>query len=324
MISAPSHMPVMLDEVMSLLDVHPEGVYVDATFGRGGYSAAILATEKTKVWAIDRDPEAIAAGKALKKQYASRLQLIQGHFSEMDSLLTAEGVGQVDGVVLDMGVSSPQLDDSLRGFSFRKDGPLDMRMDKEGVSAADALQLLEEEELAGLIADYGEERHARRVAKAIVKARKESPITRTQQLAEIVRSAVPVSADGIDPATRTFQALRIYVNNELEELEKALPAAEKLLKSTGRLVVVAFHSLEDRMVKNFLRTRSGNAPGLSRHLPRPANDAEPRLRLLTPKPLRPSEKEIEANPRAASAKLRAAERIFSPHDAESLVDLPAI
>lgn len=324
MLAAPQHMPVMLNEAMEFLSVQPNGVYVDGTFGRGGYSAAILAMENTQVWAIDRDPEAIAAGKNLKNQYPSRLHLLQGHFSEMDVLLNAEGVTQVDGVVLDLGVSSPQFDDAARGFSFRRDGPLDMRMDKDGISAAEALQLLEEDELAAIIADYGEERHARRVAKAIVKARKESRIARTQQLAEIVRSAVPVSADGIDPATRTFQALRIYVNNELEELEKALPAAEKLLKSAGRLVVVAFHSLEDRIVKNYIRSRSSSAMGLSRHLPRPANDAEPRLRLLTPKPIRPSEKEMEGNPRASSAKLRAAERIFAPHDTESLVDLPAI
>jgi 16S rRNA (cytosine1402-N4)-methyltransferase len=318
------HIPVMLDEVTACLDVQKGGIYVDGTFGRGGYTSAILATENTQVWAIDRDPDALKHGEDLQKKFGKRLQLIHGHFGNMDELLAAHGVKEVDGVVLDLGVSSPQIDTASRGFSFSKDGPLDMRMDKDGVSAADAVRILDEAELAHILFDYGEERYARRIAKAIVKARESSPISRTSQLAEIIRSAVPASGDGLDPATRTFQALRIYVNNELEELEKALPAAEKLLKSGGRLVVVAFHSLEDRLVKTFLRNRSGTAPGLSRHLPRPANDAEPKLRLLSSKPLRPTEEEIRKNPRASSARLRAAERIFSPHAAESLVDLPTI
>jgi 16S rRNA (cytosine1402-N4)-methyltransferase len=319
-----AHIPVMLNEVMACLDVQQGGVYVDGTFGRGGYSSAILSVDNTQVWALDRDPEAVAAGKVLATAYPSRLHIVEGRLSEMDEILGKHGVSQVDGVVLDLGVSSPQLDDPGRGFSFRTDGPLDMRMEKEGITAADAIRILDEAELANVIAEYGEERFAKRIARAIIKARTESPIVRTRELAEIIRAAVPNSGDGIDPATRTFQALRIYVNNELEEIEKALPAAEKLLKNGGRLVVVAFHSLEDRIVKTFLRERSGTAPGLSRHLPRPANDAEPRLRLLNAKPLRPSEEEMEKNPRASSARLRAAERIFSETSPESLVDLPTI
>jgi 16S rRNA (cytosine1402-N4)-methyltransferase len=319
-----AHIPVMLNEVIACLDVQPNGVYVDGTFGRGGYSSAILSVDNTQVWAIDRDPEALEAGKTLAKNYPSRLHLVEGRISEMDNLLGSHGVSGVDGVVMDLGVSSPQIDNPDRGFSFRTDGPLDMRMEKQGITAADAIRILDEQELANIIFEYGEERFSRRIAKAIVKARSESPITTTRQLASIIRSAVPKSGDGIDPATRSFQALRIYVNNELEEIEKALPAAEKLLKNGGRLVVVAFHSLEDRIVKTFMRERSGNMPGLSRHLPRPANDAEPRLRLLNAKPLRPSDEELAKNPRASSARLRTAERIFSDSSPESLVDLPTI
>jgi 16S rRNA (cytosine1402-N4)-methyltransferase len=319
-----AHIPVMLNEVIACLDVQPNGVYVDGTFGRGGYSSAILSVENTQVWALDRAPEAVASGKVLAKTYPSRLHLLEGRISEMDEILASHGVSHVDGVVLDLGVSSPQIDDPTRGFSFRSDGPLDMRMERQGISAADAIRILDEKELANVIFEYGEERFSRRIAKAIIKARSESPIATTKQLADIIRDAVPASGDGIDPATRTFQALRIYVNNELEEIEKALPAAEKLLKNGGRLVVVAFHSLEDRIVKTYLRDRSGTAPGLSRHLPRPANDAEPHLRLLTSKPLRPSEEEVAKNPRASSARLRAAERIFSDTSLESLVDLPTI
>jgi 16S rRNA (cytosine1402-N4)-methyltransferase len=319
-----THIPVMANEVVEHLDVQSGGVYVDGTFGRGGYSEAILQVENTTVWAIDRDPEAIKAGEALQKKYKDRLHLIEGRFSEMDELLEQKGVKEVNGVVLDLGVSSPQIDDKTRGFSFREDGPLDMRMERSGVSAADAVRILDEDELEGIISEYGEERFARRISRAIVAARAASPILTTKQLAEIIRGTVPKSGDGLDPATRTFQALRIYINNELEEIEKALPAAEKLLKITGRLVVVAFHSLEDRIVKNFLRQRSGTAPSLSRHMPRPANDAEPQLKLLTPRPLRPRDEEVLKNPRAGSAKLRAAMRIFSPHPAESLVDDPTV
>ena len=230
----------------------------------------------------------------------------------MDVLLAGEQIRTVDGIALDLGMSSPQIDDAERGFSFQSDGPLDMRMSKSGPSAADAVGKLPESELADIIHQYGEERHARRVAKRIIEARGEGPIIRTKQLAEIIRRAVPRSSDGIDPATRTFQALRIYVNDELGELQRGLAAAENLLKPQGRLAVVSFHSLEDRVVKEFFRRRS-TAPATSRYMP-VANDSnfKPSLRLITRKPQIPSAEETRLNPRARSAKLRVAERTDAP------------
>ncbi len=324
MAAALSHAPVMLSEAMGFLAVKDGGIYVDGTFGRGGYSAAILGMENTQVWAIDRDPEALEAGQTLCREHPARLHLVQGRFGEMDRLLESRGVKEVDGVALDLGVSSPQIDDPARGFSFRADGPLDMRMEKSGPSAEDVVNTEDEDSLARIIAGFGEERFARRVARALVAARREKRITRTGELAAIVRRTVPKSADGMDPATRSFQALRLYVNDELAEIENGLPAAEKLLKTGGRLVVVSFHSLEDRRVKDFMRRSGGHRTGPSRHLPQPANDTPPRLRLLTAKPLRPSAAEIRANPRAAAARLRAAERVSSVTSPESLVDVPAV
>jgi len=305
-----SHIPVMLNEVIAALAPHEGGMYVDATFGRGGYTRAILKTAHTRVVAIDRDPDAIASGQKMVAEFSPRLTLIQGPFGAMDVLLTGQ---QVDGITLDLGVSSPQFDDSSRGFSFHGDGPLDMRMSRSGPSAADVVNDTNEEELATLIYTLGEERLSRRVARYIVEARATQRITRTSQLADIIRKAVPRSKDGIDPATRSFQALRIHVNDEMGELNRALAAAEQLLKPQGRLVVVSFHSLEDRVVKEFMRRHAGMSPAVSRHLP--ANDQkapDPSFTVLTKKPTSPSESEVVANPRARSAKMRVAERTAAP------------
>jgi 16S rRNA (cytosine1402-N4)-methyltransferase len=309
-----AHIPVLADEVVEALAPRDDGIYVDCTFGRGGYTRALLKAASTHVYGVDRDPEAIEAGQKMVKEFSPRLKLLQGPFGAMDVLLAGEHVSRVDGITLDLGLSSPQIDDPTRGFSFRADGPLDMRMSKSGPSAADAVNRLEERELADIIHRYGEERHARRVAKRIAEARTATSITRTSQLAEIVRGAVPRSKDGIDPATRTFQALRIYVNDELNELQRGLEAAENLLKPEGRLAVVSFHSLEDRTVKEFLRRRSQSGPSVSRHMPA-ANDrgfSLPSFRLLTRKPQIPSPEEMNRNPRARSAKLRVAERTEAP------------
>jgi len=304
---------VLLAEVVAALAPRDGGIYVDGTFGRGGYARAILSAADCTVWGIDRDPSAIAAGAELAREFEGRLTMIEGTFGSMDALLNEAGVGQVDGVTLDLGVSSPQIDDPARGFSFRADGPLDMRMGNHGTTAADAVNSMDEGDLANVIFRLGEERLSRRVARAIVQARAEAPIERTSQLADIVRRVVPKSKDGIDPATRTFQALRLYVNDELGELDRGLVAAERLLRPSGRLAVVSFHSLEDRQVKEFLRQRSGNAPAPSRHAPA-GTDApkEPSFRLISRKPVTPGTAELSHNPRARSARLRAAERTKAP------------
>ena len=309
------HRPVMVREVIAALDPRDERTYVDATFGAGGYARALLDAARCNVWGIDRDPVAIERGRTLARDYAGRLRLIAGRFGEMDRLLGAEGVARVDGVALDLGVSSPQIDDPARGFSFRFDGPLDMRMASQGESAADAVNLLPEADLARIIAEYGEERHARRVARAIVASRAQAPITRTGELAALVRRVVRRARDGIDPATRTVQALRIHVNDELGELVRGLEAAERLLNPGGRLAVVSFHSLEDRRVKSFLKARGARADRGSRHLPQAAAGQRPRVptfTLLSARPQRPTADEIAANPRSASARLRAAERTAAP------------
>jgi 16S rRNA (cytosine1402-N4)-methyltransferase len=306
------HIPVLLDQVVDALQPRDGGRYVDGTFGAGGYTAAMLDRADCRVIAIDRDPDAISAGRALAERYAPRLRLIEGRFGDMAGLLSAEGLDDVDGVALDLGVSSMQFDQADRGFSFRASGPLDMRMEKSGPSAADLVNEADEAELADIIFRYGEERRSRRVARAIVEARKHKRIETTGELAEIVRRAVgPQGRDESDPATRTFQALRIAVNDELGELERGLVAAEQVLAPGGRLAVVSFHSLEDRAVKEFVRSRAGRTPGPSRHAP-PRGDAEPaRLRDLTRKPVLPSGSEIAVNPRARSARLRVAEKIAS-------------
>jgi 16S rRNA (cytosine1402-N4)-methyltransferase len=263
-----------------------------------------------QVIAIDRDPDAIVAGQALAERYAPRLRLIEGRFGDMAELLSAEGVAEVDGVALDLGVSSMQFDQADRGFSFRASGPLDMRMEKNGVSAADLVNEADEAELADIIFRHGEERKSRRVARAIVEARKIKRIETTGELAEIVRRAVgPQGRDESDPATRTFQALRIAVNDELGELERGLAAAEQVLTVGGRLAVVSFHSLEDRAVKEFIRARAGRTPAPSRHAPPRARAPAVSLRDLTRKPVQPSPDEIAVNPRARSARLRVAEKL---------------
>jgi 16S rRNA (cytosine1402-N4)-methyltransferase len=300
---ATPHVPVLVDRVVEWLAVHADGVYVDATFGAGGYTRAILQTAGARVIGIDRDQGAILRGADLVGQMQGRLELVEERFGNLQSVVAEVSA---DGVVFDLGVSSMQLDQAERGFSFRLDGPLDMRMGRDGASAADIVARASERHLAVIISTLGEERHARTVARAIVKARSEHPITTTRALADIVARVVHARDSAIHPATRTFQALRIFVNEELAELARGLAAAERVLKPGGRLVVVSFHSLEDRIVKNFLSER-GRAPAYSRHQPEMTAEP-PTFRLLTRKPVIPDEAEIAANPRARSAKLRAAER----------------
>ena len=301
------HTPVMLAEVMGLLTPVAGGTFIDGTFGAGGYTSAILGAGASVI-AIDRDPSAIAAGMALVGDSGGRLTLVEGRFSDLDAIAAAHGKERVDGVVLDVGVSSMQLDEAARGFSFRLDGPLDMRMGGEGPSAADVVNRFEPRDLARVIAVLGEEKRARAVASAIARARARQDLAGTAELAEIVARAVGHRAtDKIHPATRTFQALRIFVNRELDELADALAASERVLAEGGRLVVVAFHSLEDRIVKRFLAERSEARPRGSRHLPEETIPA-PTFELLTRGALTPGEEEIARNPRARSARLRAARR----------------
>ena len=304
------HIPVLRAEMLAALAPRDGGVYLDATFGGGGYSAAILDAARCTVFAIDRDPDAIARGAALAARYAPRLRLIEGRFGDLVELLAAEGVGALDGVVFDLGVSSFQLDEPERGFSFRADGPLDMRMERSGPTAADLVNTLDVRALADVLHEFGEERAARRIARAIVAARAEAPIETTSRLAAIIRAVLPPDRSGIDPATRSFQALRIRVNDEIGEIERALAAAASLLAPGGRLVVVAFHSLEDRPVKRFMVEAAGRAPAPSRHDPRGLlARPTPRFRLATARALRPGSAECAANPRARSARLRALERL---------------
>ncbi len=308
------HIPVLLAEVIAALVPKAGGVYLDGTFGAGGYTAALLEAAPCVVWSIDRDPEALARGELLAERFPGRVHLVQGRFGDMAALLSARGITGIDGVALDLGVSSMQIDDRARGFSFLRDGPLDMRMEQSGRSAADVVNTLSEKELSDIIFTYGEERHARRVARAIVEARRERPFSRTLRLADVIRAEVRRSQDGIDPATRTFQALRIYVNDELGELERGLLSAEQLLRPGGILAVVSFHSLEDRIVKTFLRARSGSALRPSRHTPASlgASFAAATFKPLSRRPIAPSESEIANNPRARSARLRIAERTPAP------------
>ena len=295
-------------------------MYLDGTFGGGGYTRAILERAQCHVWAIDRDETAIARGAALAAQYPDRLHLLHGRFGDMLTLLTAAGVHALDGIVLDIGVSSFQIDDPARGFSFMADGPLDMRMGRHGtdgahgseLTAATLVNTLPEHELANILFQLGEERASRRVARAIVVARAEAPIETTGRLASIIRAVLPPDRSGHHPATRSFQALRLKVNDELGEIERGLAQAALLLNPGGRVVVISFHSLEDRIVKRFMTDVSGRAPAPSRHDPRgltQGSAGSARFRLLTPKALRPGAAEIAANPRARSARLRAIERL---------------
>ncbi len=304
------HIPVMAEAAVTHLAPRDGGIYVDGTFGGGGYSALILGRAACTVWAIDRDPTAIARGASLAARHPGRLHLIQGRFGDMFELLAGAGVTSLDGVVLDLGVSSYQLDDPARGFSFRSDGPLDMRMGNHGPTAADIVNQAAEQDLADILYTFGDERASRRIARAVVTERRTSPITTTARLAAIIRGVLPPDRSGIDPATRSFQALRIKVNDELAEIERVLEQAARLLAPSGRLVVVAFHSLEDRIVKRFMADAAGRTPAPSRHDPRGLLAREvPRFRLLTPRAVRPGVAEVAVNPRARSARLRALERL---------------
>src|SRR5260221_4782640 len=308
--NAALHQPVLLSEVVTALSPRDGAIYVDGTFGAGGYSRALLETANCSVFAIDRDPDAITGAQSLLDRYPGRLHILQGRFGDMADLLARQGVSAVQGVTLDFGVSSMQLDQAERGFSFRLAGPLDMRMEQQGESAADLVNTMAEQPLADLLFTFGEEKKARRIAKAIIAARALAPITQTQQLAEIVRRAIgPAPGLRIDPATRTFQALRIAVNDEMGEIDRGLAAAEQVLAPGGRLAVVSFHSLEDRRVKAFLRDRSGTAPRGSRHLPDVGQVARPHFRLIVAVGIVASDTEIARNPRARSARLRVAERL---------------
>ena len=314
-----THVPVMLAEMLAALNPRDGRRYLDATFGGGGYSRAILEGAACEVWAIDRDETAIARGAGLVARHPGRLHLLHGRFGAMLELLAGAGVETLDGVVMDVGVSSFQIDDPARGFSFRGDGPLDMRMGRHGpegdettsVTAATLVNTLSEPDLADLLFQLGEERASRRVARAIVAARAEAPIETTGRLSSVIRSVLPSDKSGIDPATRSFQALRISVNDELGEIERGLASAARLVGPGGRIVVVSFHSLEDRIVKRFMTGISGRAPSPSRHDPRGMTQTSgvAPFRLLTPKALRPGEAEVAANPRARSARLRAIERV---------------
>jgi len=317
--AAPAHVPVMLAAVLGQLAPRDGEAVIDGTFGAGGYTRAILEAADARVLAIDRDPSAVQAGAALAADFGGRLVLREGRFSEMESLAREAGFAPVDGVVLDIGVSSMQIDDAARGFSFLRDGPLDMRMSMAGPSAADAVNGLPQEALADIIYQLGEEPKARAIARAIVAARAEAPIATTLALVKAIERATgrPRPGERIHPATRTFQALRIHVNGELEELTAALHAAERLLRPGGRLVTVTFHSLEDRIVKQFLNARAGRTPAGSRHLPEQGPGPEPTFTWPFRGHLAAPEAEVAANPRARSAKLRAAIRTtappFAPH-----------
>lgn len=302
------HIPVLLSEVIDALEPKDGACYIDATFGAGGYSQAILDAADCILLAIDRDPDALDVGGPLAARYGGRLKLAKGRFGDMEALARDHGLDAVDGIAMDLGVSSMQLGDAGRGFSFQADGPLDMRMSREGPSAADVVNSFAERDLAQVISILGEERRARAIAKAIVMARKKQPIERTGTLADIVARVLGRRHDDTKhPATRTFQALRLYVNGELDQLVQGLFAAERLLREGGRLVVVTFHSLEDRIVKRFLANRSGRVARPSRHAP-PGEEKEPSFQLLSRRALTPGAAELQRNPRARSARLRAGER----------------
>ena len=303
----PDHVPVLIAEVVAALAIVPGETLVDGTFGAGGYTAAMLEAGAGRVIGFDRDPDAIAVGRTLVPN--PNLTLVEERFSQMDRVLAERGIGLVDAIALDIGVSSMQIDRPERGFSFQADGPLDMRMAKSGLTAAEFLNQAEEAEIARILKDYGEEPRARSIARAIVANR---PIERTAELAAIVRRAAGFRPGAkSDPATRTFQAVRIHLNAELDELEEGLEAAERSLKPGGRLAVVTFHSLEDRIVKRFFRERSGGTPAGSRHRPELVDPREPTFARIA-KPVSPSERELAANPRSRSARLRSGVRTSSP------------
>jgi 16S rRNA (cytosine1402-N4)-methyltransferase len=303
--TALTHVPVLLREILTFLKPRDGGIYLDCTFGTGGYARAILESADCRLIAMDRDPRVAPYVQQFKAEFGERFTFMPGCFGEISQSLS-QVCGQLDGIVFDLGVSSPQLDEAQRGFSFRFDAPLDMRMSQEGESAADVVNTLPEDALANLIYELGEERKSRQIAKIICEQRQIQPICTTFELAAMVRKVVPKSRDGIDPATRTFQALRMYVNDELKELENGLEGALSLLAPRGILAVVSFHSLEDRLVKQFIQHESQSV-GKSRHTPLP-QERVARLVKITKKPIRPSQEETVGNPRARSAKLRVAEK----------------
>jgi 16S rRNA (cytosine1402-N4)-methyltransferase len=306
------HIPVLRDEVMGLAAPTEGGLYLDATFGAGGYSRALLAPAGARVLALDRDPAAIAAGAALAEEADERLILVEARFSQLAEVARRQGLPPFDAVVLDIGVSSMQLDDAARGFSFRGDGPLDMRMQQTGPSAADIVNTADEATLADILYYFGEERASRRIARAIALDRASAPFSSTAAFAAMIARVAPGKPGDIHPATRAFQALRIAVNDELGELVRALAAAETVLKPGGRLAVVAFHSLEDRIVKQFFAERSGRGEAPSRRLPGEPAVAEPTFRVPGKQPVTPGAAEVAANPRARSAKLRHGVRTEAP------------
>ena len=311
--STAPHVPVLVSEVIAALGIHDGETVVDGTFGAGGYARAMLAAGAGRVMGFDRDPDAIEAGRSLVPD--PRLTLIEERFSQMDRALAERGIGLVDAIALDIGVSSMQLDRADRGFSFQADGPLDMRMSKSGLTAAEFLNSSDEADIARVLRDYGEEPRARAIARAIVAQR---PVERTAELAAIVRRAAGFRpGQKADPATRTFQAIRIHLNAELDELEQGLAAAERSLRPGGRLAVVTFHSLEDRIVKRFFRERSGGTPAGSRHRPVMVDPYEPTFERIA-KPVSPTERELAVNPRSRSARLRSGVRTSAPARKESL------
>lgn len=314
--SAARHLPVLLREMLDALLPKPGGIYVDATFGGGGYTRALLALPVGRVVAVDRDPAAVARARALARD-ASRLVPLEGRFGDLETLLAGAGIGPVDGIVADLGLSSDQLDDPARGFAFQADGPLDMRMDGRGPTAAELVARLDEQALATLFTRHGDEPDARRIARAIVRRRARAPIERTSELRALVAAVKGRRKSAHDPATRVFQALRIAVNDEQGELERLLAAAPRLLVPGGRLVVVAFHSGEDRVVKRWIESDGGRRVTVSRHRPPTPEPRPPRLVWAAPGPIRPTAAEIARNPRARSARLRVAQRTDAPADAEA-------
>jgi 16S rRNA (cytosine1402-N4)-methyltransferase len=307
-----SHIPVLRDEAVAMLQPRDGGVYLDGTFGGGGYARAILDAADCRLFAIDRDPAAVARGRELEREYPGRFTICEGRIGNVAELLVAHDVAGLDGAVFDLGVSSYQIDDPARGFSFRHDGPLNMQMGNSEMNAEALVNFCPESELADIIYEFGEEKAARRVAKAIVERRKVQKFTTTADLAGVIRSVVRPDKSGLDPATRSFQALRIAVNEELADVQAALEQAADMLKPGGRLVVVSFHSLEDRIVKQFFATGAGRGPGASRHDPAGLlAQIRPRFALLTKSPVTAGKTELNANPRARSAKLRAMERLVA-------------
>jgi 16S rRNA (cytosine1402-N4)-methyltransferase len=305
-----SHISVLRDEAVDMLAPRDGGVYLDGTFGGGGYARAILERAACRVVAVDRDPEAVRRAEVFAAEYPGRFEICHGRISKITEMLEARGIATLDGAVFDLGVSSYQIDDAARGFSFRQNGPLSMQMGSSEVDAAQLVNFCAESELADILFKFGDEKAARRVAKAIVERRKVEKFATTADLAGVIRSVVRPDKSGIDPATRSFQALRIAVNEELTDIEAGLAQAAALLTPGGRLVVVSFHSLEDRIVKQFFAQSAGRAPGASRHNPAGMLAQEaPRFTLLTRAPVQPGAAEVSANPRARSAKLRAMERL---------------